>query len=455
MPVQSVRLLALTVLFLAGWLLSPARESKGGNLKAVRYAAAQTQLPVFPGARGFAAFTPAGSGRHTPSPRSALFIVSNLNSAGPGSLREALEARTPRTVVFAISGVIDMRGPVKIRNPYLTVAGQTAGGQGITVVTERFEVATHDVLLQDFAIFIGDRPGLTKPSERDGIVLNGERSPVYNVMIYRLLIEGAIDENFSTYKKVRNVTIDSSIIANSLNRSMHSKGEHGKGILIGDGTQSISIVGSLLSCNHDRNPRVKQGASIEFINNVVYGWGGRTGWNVFNISGERKKDRPVLASIIGNLYIPGPHGRSDIPILYPKGLIKGSRVFMRDNLMLASTRMLEGNRAERPPFSISWDSEPFGGSGIFPLPVDQLWDHVSKNVGPSPSRRAKRVKDIIDEVQSRKGRLKNKVGKKRSGALPFPDYRSRGSDLRLPPHPNAVNPATGYTELETYLHSFG
>src|SRR5512145_2089710 len=89
-------------------------------------AAQAAEIPSFPGAEGFGATTPGGRGGR-------VLIVCNLNDAGPGSLRAALEAEGPRIVVFRVSGLIDLATPIRVTKPFLTVAGQSAPGDGIAL----------------------------------------------------------------------------------------------------------------------------------------------------------------------------------------------------------------------------------------------------------------------------------------------------------------------------------
>ena len=117
--------------------------------------AAQAQAPDAPNpytvdARGWAVGTVGGRGGR-------IIKVSNLNASGPGSYRAAIEAEGPRIVVFEVGGTIDMGGQqLKIANPYLTIAGQTAPSPGITVIKAETVIATHDVVIQHLRFRPGD-----------------------------------------------------------------------------------------------------------------------------------------------------------------------------------------------------------------------------------------------------------------------------------------------------------
>src|SRR4051812_36703247 len=103
--------------------------------------ASTSTLPAFPGAEGFGSMTPGGRG-------GKVYVVTTLEDSGPGSLREACEADGPRTVVFRVSGTIALKKQLTVQHPYLTIAGQTAPGDGICLRDYTFGIATHDVIVR-------------------------------------------------------------------------------------------------------------------------------------------------------------------------------------------------------------------------------------------------------------------------------------------------------------------
>src|SRR4051812_19784779 len=107
----------------------------------VRGASSAPSLPAFPGAEGFGATTPGGRG-------GKVLFVTTLDDSGPGSFRAACEADGPRTVIFRVSGTIVLKKAITVQHPYLTVAGQTAPGDGICLRGDTFGVATHDVIVR-------------------------------------------------------------------------------------------------------------------------------------------------------------------------------------------------------------------------------------------------------------------------------------------------------------------
>src|SRR5207245_4388504 len=103
---------------------------------------------AFPGAEGFGARTPGGRGGR-------VIAVTNLNDSGPGSFREACLAKGPRVVIFRVSGIIDLQTPISITEPYITIAGQTAPGDGVCLKRSEFVIRTHDAIVR----FLRSRPG--------------------------------------------------------------------------------------------------------------------------------------------------------------------------------------------------------------------------------------------------------------------------------------------------------
>src|SRR6476620_2954723 len=106
-------------------------------------------IPSFPGAEGFGSRTPGGRGGR-------VIFVTNLDDAGPGSFRAAGEAEGPRIVIFRVSGLITLASPIVIKQPYVTIAGQTAPGDGICLRSYTFVIATHDVIVRYLRSRLGD-----------------------------------------------------------------------------------------------------------------------------------------------------------------------------------------------------------------------------------------------------------------------------------------------------------
>src|SRR3954471_20227850 len=175
-----------------------------------------TGIPAFPGAEGFGARTTGGRG-------GAVYEVTTLDDAGPGSLRDALAAGN-RTVVFRVSGTIDLKTPLVVSRPNITIAGQTAPGDGICLRRQPFSVRTHDVVVRHLRSRLGDEPGL----QADCITLDhGAR----DVILDHCSATWSIDEALSFAGDVTGITVQWCLIGEALNRSKHPKGPHGYGSL--------------------------------------------------------------------------------------------------------------------------------------------------------------------------------------------------------------------------------
>ncbi|NIM96226.1 MAG: hypothetical protein GTO18_21215 [Anaerolineales bacterium] len=247
-------------------------------------------IPAFPGAEGFGASSIGGRGGR-------VIEVTNLNESGPGSLRAAIEAEGPRIVVFRIGGTIELASSLRIKNPFITIAGQTAPGDGITLKNgssnkTALTIQTHDVIVR----YIRARPGAG--GEGDGInILNNS---AYNVIVDHCSVSWAVDENMSTWYDPHDITIQWCIIAEGLHDSTHSKGPHSKGILLGsDGSRNISLHHNLFAHNDERSPRIKTAGLVDVVNNVIYNYGGAAGYITNDFA-----DLPV--NYIGNYVIQGP-----------------------------------------------------------------------------------------------------------------------------------------------------
>ncbi len=237
---------------------------------------------AFPGAQGWAAHTPGGRGGH-------VIRVTTLATRGPGSLREALDASGPRTVVFEVGGVIDLgRETVAITSPYLTIAGQTAPSPGVTLIRGGIDVATHDVVIRHLRV----RPGEAGAAKMSGVDFDAISTvAAHDVIVDHCSLTWATDENLSasgprfveggrtTEDFARGtshrITFSNNLIAEGLAYSSHAKGEHSKGTLVHDHVRDILIVGNLYAHNVERNPLFKGGARGQVLNNLIYDPGPR------------------------------------------------------------------------------------------------------------------------------------------------------------------------------------
>ncbi len=414
-------------------------------------------LKIFPGASGFGTETTAGSGRNQTPPSSQIFRVDTLKETGRGSLNECIEANGPRVCIFEVSGKINLSEAIEIKNPYLTIAGQTAPYPGIILTGAGIQIKTHDVLLQHLRIRVGDDKNGPAPAQRDGLVIWGTTSrPAYNVVVDRISVTWAIDENISTYGDfVNNITVSNSLIAEALYDSIHPKGAHGMGLLVGEGTQNISINNNLFAHNHDRNPRINPGTSVEFISNFVYNWGGRSGWNVANISDTKNVGSAVLFNFIGNEFKMGPDS-TKVASITGKPANKNSRIYVLDNL--GPTRKNSNSdewditSLSEKPFRSS--SPTFTLSNTLPTPSNEAALFNLTNAGARVKEDNYVDNRIKNEAYSGTGRIKDCLNgcSKKVGKLD-PDTSIKRV-LVTPTNPHDDDNSDGYTNLENWLHGF-
>jgi hypothetical protein len=265
--------------------------------------------------------------------------VTTLRASGPGSLREALQQRGPRLVVFEVGGVIDLeRSILRITSPFVTVAGQTAPSPGITLIRGGLRISTHDVHVAHLRIRPGDAdlpPG--SRWEPDGVSIQGPDAD--RVVIDHCSISWGIDENVGISGWGRDsprtdLLISNNLISEALHRSLHSKGPHSMGLLVNENVRGVRILNNIFAHNNRRNPRIQAGAEALIAGNLIYN-PGRSLISVGLDSQQRDGTLAVApevpplsdASVIGNLVIQGPDSQSDLPLIDGVG-----SVFQRDNV---------------------------------------------------------------------------------------------------------------------------
>ena len=276
---------------------------------------------AFPGAVGPAAHTPGGRGGR-------IIRVTSLEAAGPGTLREAIDAKGPRIVVFEVAGVIDLhRSVLDIREPFLTIAGQTAPSPGITIIRGGIDLKTHDVILRHFRVRTGaDGQPRRSGWEADAFSTVGAS----NVIIDHNSFSWAIDENMSasgprftgnTVAEWRagtshNITFSNNLAAEGLANSSHPKGEHSKGSLIHDNATGIVFYRNIWAHNVERHPLIKGGAQVLMVNNLIYNPGHRA--VQYNLMALEWGDHPYVTgelTAVGNVMRGGNDTDPGLPFL--------------------------------------------------------------------------------------------------------------------------------------------
>ena len=330
--------------------------------------------------------------------------VTSLADSGPGTLRAALAVSKPRRIVFTVAGEIFLKEPLVVRDPYLTVAGETAPSPGISLLGDKLRIRTHDVIVRDIRIRVGELPAGSNPENRDGISIDrGGDYPVGNVLIDRCSVAWAVDESVSVWGiGISNVLIRRSIIAEALSRSVHPKGPHSMGLLVGTDSKDVVVERNLLAHNMFRNPLVDAGASAVVVNNLIY----NPGWSGFHVY-AKPKTGPTVAAVVGNLLIAGPDSH---PALwsFSKGINPGSTIHYRDNRAVGAKAFVPNERAGKAKQPVSFvDEPPIWFPWIEVLPVNQVETAVLADVGARPWDRDDTDRRIIAEVLARTGSIRD------------------------------------------------
>lgn len=406
----------------------------------------QAALPAFPGAEGFGATTPGGRG-------GKIIFVTNLDDAGPGSLRAACEAEGPRIVIFRVAGTIALKKAIIVRRPFLTIAGQSAPGDGICLRDDTLAIATHDVVVR----YVRSRLGDESRRETDCIdLLNGARDCV----IDHCSATWSIDECLSLSGDVQNCTIQWCLIGESLNQSKHAKGKHGYGSL-SRANGPISWHHNLWIHNDARNPRLGdnygRGSSplFDVRNNVIYNPGG---------TASGLTQGKFEANYVANYIRPGPSTRAKTPITV--GDKSDLKFFLEGNVFEGNDALTRDNtqffQPEQFRSQVRTVPTAFSTAPVKTIAANEAFELVLARVGASfPVRDAVDAR-LVQHVRSRTGKLidsQAEVGgwpQLKSGS-PAVDTDADGMpdewEIRQGLNPRNATDANkdGYTNVEEYL----
>ncbi|HEY8572699.1 pectate lyase [Phenylobacterium sp.] len=352
---------------------------------------------AFPGAEGAGRLSLGGRG-------GAVVKVTSLEDSGPGTLRAAVEAKGPRTVIFETGGTIRLKTPLRVRNGRITIAGQTAPGGGITLRDQPLVIAADDVVVRFVRSRLGDETGV----QADAIdIVRGRR-----IILDHVSASWSVDETLSAGSRydppeagVYDVTVQWSVIAESLNRSKHDKGEHGYGSLVRGGYGArMSFHHNLWASHTARMPRPGNyngpdkdptGPVIEFRSNVFYNWGReRAGYNADEAA-------HITYSFVDNAYVPGPDS-------------KGKSAFEEKNRL--SKAWFAGNLmdgvAPKDPWSLVIGAPPAdyrlpGPPDVAPVTAEAAADAYRRVLFEAGASRPRDPVDarIVEGIRSRQGRI--------------------------------------------------
>ena len=396
------------LLALAGSCLVPAASASAAAPTDAEAPLSGAALSV----KGWAAGTRGGAGGR-------IVRVTTLAADGPGSFAEAVRGTGARIVVFEVGGVIDLGGDsVRIREPHLTIAGQTAPAPGITLVRGELNVATHDVIVQHIAV----RPGENGQPKRSGTSLDGlSLRSAHDVVIDHCSFTWATDENLSasgprftgdTPQQWRQgtshrVTFSHNIIAEGLRDSVHEKGEHSKGTLIHDNAEEVLLYGNLYDSNQERNPLVKGGARVAVVNNLIHNPGGRAvHYNLIAHEWVPHAWQDGEVTLVGNVYRAGPDTRPGVP-LFSLGGAGDVRLHLRDNIAVDQ----DGNPLPQTGSYTASGARiveagaPYLPDGLRAKPAAEVERALYAGVGMRPWARDPIDFKIISDVAEGRGRI--------------------------------------------------
>jgi len=406
-----------------------------------------TALRAFPGAEGFGAFTRGGRGGR-------VIAVTNLNDAGPGSLREALDAKGPRIIIFRVGGVIEAHSSPTIREPFVTVAGQTAPGDGICIRADSRTHAdglvlnqTHDVILRFLRVQTGKGP--QEAYYDDG----GDCISVYdstNFIIDHCSTHWGTDETLSCTGAVDLYTVQWSIISEGLNYEKHS--------------MSSILCGSRCTWHHNlfaharsRNPLFAGQTRCDFRNNVIYDWGDTSGQGNF-----------TELNYAGNYLRPGPSTTQKPHIfISADGVALPTSLYLAGNVMDGEPETNRDNWLAVKLDRSSGSREPLPMQAVHNESAESALAHVLKNGGAILPKRDAADARVMADVENHTGKIiasQEEVGGwptfSSSNAAPVDSDNDGIPDEWEARHQlNAKDPAdaqdlaaSGYTWLEEYLN---
>ena len=422
-------------------------------------------LLAFPGAEGFGAYTKGGRGGE-------VIHVTNLDNAGPGSLRWAVEQNVPRTIVFDVSGTIELTERLNIEHPFITIAGQTAPGDGICLKGETLRIATDEVIIRYIRVRLGDGThGQGSLQGKDAISISSGK----HIIIDHCSTSWSLDEvlSSSTAKPdLTHITVQWCFITEGLNPDRHGFGS----LIRGTGGAKYSYLYNVYAHhrarsprpgNYDSNPHTKdpEGLLLDFRNNVIYNWAGsHAGYN-------NDKESVTKLNYVGNYLLPGINSENN-GIAYATGSPYNQSYFAGnyyDGLLVKDQWSLV-------KFRESWTEEtlhhykqnrPFETGPVAMIEAPIAYQLIIENGGASLPKRDIVDQRILNDIMKGKGNIiksQEEVGgwpilqsapaPKDSDQDGIPDEWEIQYGLD-PQDANDRNATTeeGYTFLEKYLNS--
>ncbi len=368
----------------------------------------------------------------------SVYHVTNLNDSGTGSLRDAV-SKEGRIIVFDISGIIELESRLDIKKNNLTILGQTAPGDGITV-------SGYDIVIGNNADNIIIRYLRVRPTDRQ----NGEPDGLggrwlSNIIIDHCSVSWGVDEMLTIYSgsledgkesenkapkaQSKNVSVQNCISSESLRMSSHFKGAHGYGGIIG-GTNATYHHN--LFANHDsRNPRLDRNLkSTDMVNNVIYNWGNNScyGGEPYSYNAWERYSAPEYASnvnIRNNYYKFGPSTKQSIRSkifeatnsgkVFYNGQMAKSNIYVNGNYVFGNSEATQNNTASesyvmnRERVNLIDSPIDMGDYEITEQTAEEAYNYVLENAGATLPKRDSIDARVINDVKNGTGRIINGI----------------------------------------------
>ncbi|MCP4784744.1 MAG: pectate lyase [Fuerstiella sp.] len=423
---------------------------------------------AFPGAEGYGRFTQGGRGGD-------VYIVTNLNDAGKGSLRNGVEDFSgPRTIVFAISGTIELNSKLEIRNSNLTIAGQTAPGDGICIKHYGLDIRhVNDIIIRYIRVRMGDQNKGT--SSGDDCLTIQDSS---NIIIDHLSSGWGIDAVQDT-RRIGSFTLQWSIYGETLHDTIHYEGApHSKLGSFRECTGNVSIHHNLLHSSHDRHPSLGGGETtpkntiIDFRNNLIYNADGQTNLGNAQLSVINNYYKQGPDTDTGNLpmRIKGQAGKGPDPTGFASGnIFPWNSAWTNDNFSAIKYVQSAGGKymdSSREEWGLPGELV-FGADKPLTQSPSEASDLILLNAGASKSRDVCDIR-IINEVKTGTGQIPDSQdqvgGWPTLKSLPAPMDADKDGMADAWEKANGLNPkdaedrngdrdSDGFTNLEEYINS--
>jgi pectate lyase len=431
---KSILLVAVAAVFLlvANSLAQNAIEPEPGQSPPLPPTLPQG-IPAFPGAWGGGMFATGGRG-------GKVIAVTNLNDSGPGSLRAAIETEGRRIVVFRVAGIIQLKSALDINLPHITIAGQSAPGDGICLAGDSLNINTHNVILRHLRVRRG-RPEGGQGSDNIG------GNPEGRIIVDHCSTSWGMDENLSLYRYMKpmpdgsrekhptkNVTVQWCISSEALNAKNHAFGGTWGG-------EDATFHHNLFACNTGRNPSIGMGGEFDFRNNVIFNWRHRT------MDGG---DETSLVNVINNYYKPGPATNDNMQSTmvrieerdqyspgnrsrgewYPATGKRPGKWYVAGNIVAGHPEVTANNwLGMRGPENLARVNTPFEAWPIHQQTALAAYDAVLAQAGATLPRRDAVDRRIIEIVRSGKPTVRDGIINDPKEVSGYPNYTFSPDDV--------------------------